>query len=198
MVTRLGSLPLQEGLQRSTVSHRGCPIHPLDSSTKSSRHGAGAQWARGVCPQEETYRPTQQTRLQNMQVFILFESLWTITYHWLTHLGRIRKVKCNEEKPECARCSSTGRRCEWFPDPLAAFESASPASEQDAAGVRQVAELYSNKKVLLPLPTSPYLDPDQHRSFQYFRQRTAPQLSGVFSGQFWEYVLLQAVSRSFL
>lgn len=36
--------------------------------------------------------------------------------HTLTS-GRIRHVKCDEGKPDCARCTSTGRTCDGYPLP---------------------------------------------------------------------------------
>lgn len=42
------------------------------------------------------------------------------------------------------------------------------------------------------LSTSPYVEPEQRRSFDYFSHRTVPQLSGLFSTRFWGKDLLQA------
>lgn len=54
----------------------------------------------------------------------------------------------------------------------------------------------SNKRILLPLPDSPFYAPEQSRSFTYFRQRTVYHLSGVFDSEFWDFVLLQATHHN--
>jgi hypothetical protein len=45
-------------------------------------------------------------------------------------------------------------------------------------------------------PSIGYLGTEkEHQSFYFFRQNTAPQLSGFFGGDFWERLLLQAALR---
>jgi hypothetical protein len=94
-----------------------------------------------------------------------------LTY-WL-----VRRVKCDEAKPSCYLCDSTGRKCDGYgpnieapPDLSSAFSSALSRS-----------------------PSIGFLGTEiELRSFYFFRQKTAPQLSGFFGGDFWERVLLQA------
>src|SRR3569833_880855 len=39
------------------------------------------------------------------------------------HYARIRKVKCDETKPFCHRCVSTGRACDGYESPFRIFTS---------------------------------------------------------------------------
>jgi hypothetical protein len=88
-------------------------------------------------------------------------------------MNRIRRVKCDETKPSCNRCTSTGRKCDGY--------SRSP-SPQDAA----------SNSVGLRTP-SPHVSPINYRfipeeeleSLQFFQINTAQALAGCFDSQFW-------------
>ncbi len=79
--------------------------------------------------------------------------------------ARIRRVKCNEDKPACFQCTSTGRSCDGYEPPR-------------------------------PLLFEVSKDQAERRSFQYFRERTAPELQcdkTVCSGSpFWDGFVLRA------
>ncbi|KAF2102284.1 hypothetical protein NA57DRAFT_73713 [Rhizodiscina lignyota] len=111
------------------------------------------------------------------------EGFWTC-------IPQIRRVKCDEHKPDCQKCSSTGRACEWFSAEDAKQNSITPEPET------LLLKPVSNKRILLPLPDSPFSTPEQSRSFTYFRQRTVSQLSGIFDTEFWDFVLLQATHHN--
>jgi hypothetical protein len=107
---------------------------------------------------------------------------------------RIRRVKCDETKPACYRCSSTGRGCEWFhgasPSATSSSTSSPAPCEDDWAIVRLTS---ANPKLsILPLPTGPLATAEERRSFEFFQQRTISQLSGPFVSEFWYTLLLQA------
>jgi hypothetical protein len=89
----------------------------------------------------------------------------------------VRRVKCDEAKPSCHACVSTGRKCDGYaptaeapPDPPVAF--------------------------LVPLSQSLSIEfhgtPIDRRSFYFFQQKTAPQLSRFFGDEVWERLILQA------
>ena len=88
---------------------------------------------------------------------------------------RIRHVKCDEQKPSCFRCRSTGRKCDGYlsigsgtvcstPGPLALSVQSTnfPGNERD------------------------------RRSFDFFRNRTTQHLSGYIETRFWDQTVLQA------
>jgi hypothetical protein len=86
-------------------------------------------------------------------------------------------VKCDEAKPSCYLCISTGRKCDGYgsnteasPDLLIAFSGALSRS-----------------------PSNGFLgNENERRSFYFFQQKTAPELSGFFGSDFWKGLLLQA------
>jgi hypothetical protein len=96
--------------------------------------------------------------------------------------GRIRKVKCDEAKPFCNRCTSTGRKCDGYPstEPIrySPARSASPPSNA----------LFGPSNALFSIPGTTA----EKRSFQYFVANTASELSGYFNEDFWSGLLLKA------
>ncbi|KAB8297250.1 hypothetical protein EYC80_002617 [Monilinia laxa] len=88
---------------------------------------------------------------------------------------KIRRVKCDETKPSCQRCVSTGRRCDGYAtDP----KRLSPE-------VQSVLEI---QRIPTLLPGTV----EERRGFQYFASNTATELSGYFDSSFWEHLILQA------
>ena len=93
---------------------------------------------------------------------------------------RIRRIKCDETKPDCVKCSSTGRKCDGYiqgvlkkDDPTALMEPQrykSPISKLSSCMLETVQE---------------------QRSLDYFFNRTAPALSGYFDADFWNRLVLQ-------
>ncbi|CAK1355593.1 hypothetical protein CB0940_00692 [Cercospora beticola] len=87
---------------------------------------------------------------------------------------KIRRVKCDEEKPHCKRCTTTGRKCD---------------------GYAQMGESPTRPKSPEPLTVALINDVSsdalERRTFDYFRARTAPCVSGYFSDTVWERLVLQ-------
>lgn len=86
--------------------------------------------------------------------------------------SRIRRVKCDEGHPSCTRCTSTGRKCEYY----------------------QVEKQTPHAAYLMVIPRSP---PPQARhidlkTFDYFHKLFAPTLLNYGGEQFWNRRLLQA------
>lgn len=90
---------------------------------------------------------------------------------------KIRKVKCDETKPYCLRCTKTGRKCDGYLDPrnLASRRRPKDPTPQDHA-----------LGPLLDLST-----PEEKRAFFFFQHVTAPCISGDFDAIFWRSVVLQ-------
>ncbi|WAO94654.1 Zn(2)-C6 fungal-type domain-containing protein [Fusarium falciforme] len=88
---------------------------------------------------------------------------------------RVRRVKCDEKKPSCKRCISTGRKCDGYPVPKPRLEAVS------------VVVMGSGSC------STPGACPARSRqSFQMFSELYAPMLSGYGTEGFWGMVVLQA------
>ncbi|KAI0407740.1 hypothetical protein F4802DRAFT_553170 [Xylaria palmicola] len=85
---------------------------------------------------------------------------------------KIRRVKCDEGRPACHRCTSTSRTCDGY------AHSKVPTT---AVSIRASPSLDINRAC-----------PLSKRSFAYFLQLTRPQLAGFFGSDFWERLVLQA------
>ncbi|RMX84987.1 hypothetical protein D0869_04171 [Hortaea werneckii] len=91
---------------------------------------------------------------------------------------KIRRVKCDEAKPECNRCTSTGRKCDGYEIPprrnraLAAQTASSPQPCLEVARGTQ----------------------DELRALEFFHVRTAPGLSSYFDADFWTRLVFQISS----
>ncbi|TIA49831.1 hypothetical protein D6C77_09436, partial [Aureobasidium pullulans] len=103
----------------------------------------------GLCPQESV-------GLSDMQVF--------------------RRVKCDERRPHCRRCTSTGRKCDYD-------SSLSPQSVTSGTSVTE--NPVSNPRL------SPCLDEQEGRALDFFRSVTLPQVAGTNHRDFWGKLILQ-------
>jgi hypothetical protein len=88
-----------------------------------------------------------------------------------------RRVKCDETRPNCLRCTTTRRVCDGYTHVPCVDPS-------DLC------------RVPLAFTTDPSADVNpcalSRRSFAFFIQRTSPQLAGLFGSAFWERLVLQA------
>lgn len=101
----------------------------------------------------------------------------------LTTGTRIRKVKCDEAKPFCIRCTKTGRRCDGY------LDAKSMAQRRRRSGV-----VHNNTISETQTPVTLFYEwasSDEKRSFHFFQHVTAPCLSADFDGAFWRVLVLQ-------
>ena len=106
---------------------------------------------------------------------------------------RLRRVKCDEGKPACARCLKFGIRCEGYRDPYL-------AGEEKATGRHQFKVLsftHRDETILSPLSavvvfSSPFHDPGLNRYFLFFQEHTIPELYGTFDEGLFSHIALQA------
>ncbi|OCL06943.1 hypothetical protein AOQ84DRAFT_223354 [Glonium stellatum] len=89
---------------------------------------------------------------------------------------RIRRVKCDEAKPHCERCTSTGRKCDGYK--LAADNSQ--------------AVISTRLPSLLLEPGFSSETAGERQSLHFFHLHTAPELAGFFDSTFWLRDVLQA------
>ncbi|CAP68587.1 uncharacterized protein PODANS_7_5580 [Podospora anserina S mat+] len=96
---------------------------------------------------------------------------------------KIRKVKCDEEKPFCMRCTKTGRRCDGYLDAKAISQRRrrSGGLGQNAAG-----EPHAPLATLFEWATG-----DEKRAFHFFQHVTAPCLAADHDGAFFRVLVLQ-------
>lgn len=107
-----------------------------------------------------------------------YASLVLIALPILISLFRIRRIKCDEVKPSCKRCTSTGRKCDGY--------GPSKLLSKIENGV--------SKEVVQRLSTHLPGSAAEKRGLQFFIRNTAEELSGYYDKGFWEYLLLQASS----
>ena len=81
----------------------------------------------------------------------------------------MRKLKCDEKKPHCHRCTSTGRKCEGYAPEL-------------PLGLRLSRPAY--------LQSGPS-DPRERRALQFFCEAAGPYLSGPLDSYFWTHLVMQ-------
>jgi hypothetical protein len=74
-------------------------------------------------------------------------------------------VKCDEGKPACKKCLSTGRKCDGY--------GLIPSNKCSASPSPISLSSFSN------------VTPREHRAFEYFLSCTAPELSGYFSREIY-------------
>lgn len=94
---------------------------------------------------------------------------------------RTRHLKCDEGHPNCERCVRGRRKCVYGTD-----EKKQRWATDELRIIRYVA-------FVPDYPSSqPSVDPQEARSLQFFRLRTAPEMGGPFSSEAWSSMTRQA------
>ena len=83
---------------------------------------------------------------------------------------RIRHVKCDEKKPECLKCTGTGRKCDGYATKPANLPSGT--SEHDVRPARG-----NSSRLCIVRPSEWNGTLDELRSFDYFRKQTSEDLA---------------------
>ncbi|KAI1483240.1 hypothetical protein F4774DRAFT_214851 [Daldinia eschscholtzii] len=83
---------------------------------------------------------------------------------------KIRKVKCDEGKPHCQRCVTTGRKCDGYLQTTTSSVTAWHRPRHLFPGVDNV---------------------DERRALQFFSQAAGPSLSGPMDPYFWTHLVMQ-------
>ncbi|KAI9654046.1 MAG: hypothetical protein M1831_005563 [Alyxoria varia] len=103
---------------------------------------------------------------------------------------KIRRVKCDEGKPECKRCLNTGRKCDGY-------STVETFITGNIRGVKEQSKPISHGHAIIlpnPSPNEPYT-PLEVRCLEYFQGSTLKALSGFTESEFWSRLVLQ-LSRS--
>lgn len=129
-------------------------------------------------------------------------------------LSRIRRVKCDEARPNCRRCMSTGRRCDgYLPMDIALSRRAlvDIAKHLGTSITEHVKLLQQRKQAAVPMvltrslsqaPAALALTPTcsgdersrlslEYQLFDVFRSRTIPSATLLAPSQFWTQLVLK-------
>jgi hypothetical protein len=102
-------------------------------------------------------------------------------------------VKCDEKKPVCQRCLSTGRVCEgygiWGGGGNPYGSRSWRVKPNLSCSPNPSPQLKGNQLSVLA-----NIGSEESTCFDYFRQRTSLKLPGVFDSTFWETIILQVSS----
>lgn len=93
---------------------------------------------------------------------------------------RARRVKCDETKPVCSRCRSTGRTCEGY--------------GLWGGGGNTYVERYGRVSTSIQKPPTKVLDVEELRYLQLYKIRIVHTTSGWFASKFWNSIVLPAAS----
>lgn len=109
---------------------------------------------------------------------------------------RIRRVKCDESRPSCKKCTCTGRVCDGYSTLTFSRRELAAASQVLAAG-RDTSTTRPNEFGLLPrlIADATFSDVLEKRYFQFFRQRTVTSTNSLVDARFWDRILLQSAHR---
>ncbi|CZR62086.1 uncharacterized protein PAC_11983 [Phialocephala subalpina] len=98
----------------------------------------------------------------------------------------IRRVKCDEQKPSCARCTSTGRKCDGYTNmPVSRSGSRSVSPNKGMASSH--SSLDPSQKIRLPT----FDDAKQLQSFEFFINSTCTVSPVYYGADFWSTRVLQ-------
>lgn len=117
--------------------------------------------------------------------------------HLTTNVGRlkgdspatVRRIKCDETRPACLRCTSTRRACDGY-----APESSCSSFFSSPSGFSPGSLLLLNQVDRGPSLNIHPCD-QSARSFSFFAQYTCHQLAGFFESPFWERLVLQTTHQ---
>ncbi len=115
----------------------------------------------------------------------------------IANQSRLRRIKCDEAKPSCQKCSSTGRRCEGYFYSAFTPPSSTPSSSQHSSSPETITALspceisqLSRSRTHSPLtfmqPINKLSTDRERRCFKFFQDHTVTQLDGFFNSPFWQ------------
>ncbi|OBT45177.1 hypothetical protein VE00_04285 [Pseudogymnoascus sp. WSF 3629] len=113
----------------------------------------------------------------------------------------IRRKKCDQTRPACIRCTSTGRTCDFLssPTPNHVDKDAGNTSGALSAGPLEKKKVQYRFINFLPTPKMapppPYLNlngPDDVINFEYFQKVCTREFSVYFNATLWKQIILKA------
>ncbi|PWY88570.1 hypothetical protein BO94DRAFT_556022 [Aspergillus sclerotioniger CBS 115572] len=100
--------------------------------------------------------------------------IWLCAVDKQTDVSRKRRVKCDETRPNCERCSSTGRKCDGYGSSPRSFDRAHP--QLPLLSLTRLNHAATEREV---------------RSLQFFYEKTVPSLAGYCGSEFWGRLVMQ-------
>lgn len=97
-------------------------------------------------------------------------------------LDRIRRIKCDEAKPACLKCTSTGRSCDGY---AVAKADLLHTTRANLSACRLPPLTIPNELSLVKLRTSP-----ERRAFHFFCHHLWPQVTMALRSEFWDSLIL--------
>ncbi|CZR53602.1 uncharacterized protein PAC_03482 [Phialocephala subalpina] len=112
------------------------------------------------------------------------------------HVDRIRRVKCDESRPACKRCVSTGRVCDGYGiwgggGNGYSQRSASNSSIESSPAMTLVPASQNNVPASI---TVTCMSTHEQYCFEWFMCRTVKKFPGLLPSPFWETLVCQASS----
>ncbi|GAQ43779.1 hypothetical protein AtubIFM55763_003885 [Aspergillus tubingensis] len=102
---------------------------------------------------------------------------------------KIRRVKCDEGRPACKRCVSTGRVCDGY----GVWSEGRKTTHGGNSGAPRVFQsLLSSYNAPVPIPHAACAE---QKCVEWFVHCTISKIGGVFSSQFWGRTVVQALSQ---
>lgn len=89
---------------------------------------------------------------------------------------KTRRIKCDEQHPQCGRCRSSGRRCDGYGH----LQLSVPGRSSNNSNNNSNCLIGRQLSLALGLA-----DNDSRRAFDYYLSWTAPRLAGVLDKDFW-------------
>lgn len=97
--------------------------------------------------------------------------------------SRIRRIKCDETKPACVKCTSTGRACDGY--------TVKGDAPRDPTANSQIVPVWAQS-----IPDELYVgiggDNAERRGFHIFQSYVWPELTSELRSVYWERLILQA------
>jgi Fungal Zn(2)-Cys(6) binuclear cluster domain len=87
--------------------------------------------------------------------------------------SRVRRVKCDEDKPACRRCTNTGRKCDGYNNSHTAITS------------KNIIKIY------IPPIQNRFGSSIGSQGLEFYHQKVASKLFGDFDSDFWSSLVLQ-------
>ena len=107
----------------------------------------------------------------------------------IDRFDRLRRVKCDETRPLCNKCLSTGRNCEGYPPGL--LQRDSVISNRQLLPLQRSKPLVSIPPALHWSPLKISATDYERHAFEFFRRETAVPLQMISSNKQWLHVALQ-------
>ncbi|EUC44657.1 hypothetical protein COCMIDRAFT_6077 [Bipolaris oryzae ATCC 44560] len=113
---------------------------------------------------------------------------WNMKPMGISSHARARKVKCDETKPVCNRCLSTGRTCEGY-----GAQGGGGNTYLDRYG-RRSQPTTTSSEVQLSKPLAKSFPSDELRYLELYKQRVSWTSSGWFGYPFWHATVIPALA----